>query len=124
MNEHTGNPVVNCLIILLGVLDVVMNFARVIRFTGSVPCAHVNTDSETLGKQLLCGLDVNVLGCSRGSGMEVRVVRSKLATDSCTACCQKNVPKEVDNAHHPCEEQPRESSCNSNGEEQSQPCCS
>ena len=80
-DECTRDPIVDGLIVLFGVFDFIVDFVRVIRFTGFVPCAHVNADSESVRQQLLRGLDVNVLGCRGGSGMEVRMVRSKLATE-------------------------------------------
>ena len=80
-DEHTGDPVVDGHIVLFGVFDIIVDFVGVIRFPGFVPCTHVNADSEAVRKQLLRGLDINVLGGSGGSGMEVGVVRSKLATE-------------------------------------------
>ena len=93
MGERTGNPVVDGLIVLFGVYDIIVDFVRVIRLAGFVPCAHVDTDSEAVRQQLLRGLDVNVFGCRRGGGMEVRVVRSKLATVGYIARRQKKVCK-------------------------------
>ena len=90
---HTGNPVVDSLIVLFGIYDIIVDFVRVIRFAGFVPCAHVNTDSEAVRQQLLRGLDVNVSGCRRGGRMEVRVMRSKLATEGYITRRQQSLQK-------------------------------
>jgi hypothetical protein len=42
---------------------------------------HVDANSEAVWHELLGRLDVNVTRGSRGSRVEVRVVRSKLATE-------------------------------------------
>ena len=114
-DERTRNPVVDGLVVLFGVFDFLVDFVGVVWFAGFVPCAHVNADSETVRQQLLRSLDVNVLGCRGGSGMEVRVVRSKLATEGYITRRQKKLCKRNLQTHHPCDEQPHESSCNSSG---------
>lgn len=46
-----------------------------------MPGAHVDADGEGVREQVLCGLDVDILARSGGVGVEVWVVRSKLATE-------------------------------------------
>lgn len=77
-----GNPIVNCFIVLLRILDILMDFASIVRLgrpvqiaqsfacegdntNEPVPSAHVDTDSETVGHHLLSSLDVDILAGGR-----------------------------------------------------------
>lgn len=77
------NPVVDRLVVLLGVLEVLMDLARVVRLGGAVPGAHVDAHSEAVGVDLLRGADVDVLARRRGGRVEVRVVRGELTAEGC-----------------------------------------
>lgn len=72
--DVVGDPVVDGLIVLLGVFDVLVNLGRVVRLTRAVPGAHVDADGEAVRKNLLRSLDVDVLAGSRRGRVEVRVV--------------------------------------------------
>ena len=77
------DPVVDGLVVLLGVLYVLDHLLRVVRFRGAVPGAHVDADGEAVGVDLLGRLDVDVAARRRGVGVEVRVVGGELATEGC-----------------------------------------
>lgn len=100
--DVVGNPIVDRLVVLLGVLDVLVDLGWVVYVTWLVPrtcngyqssCprmerqqkrTHVDADGETVGENALGGLDVDVLARSRRRRVEVRVVGSQFATISLT----------------------------------------
>ena len=79
--DVVGNPVVDGLVVLLGVLDVLVDLAGIVGLAGSVPGTHVDADGEAVGQELLRGPDVDVLARGGRVGVEVRVVGGELAAE-------------------------------------------
>ena len=75
------DPVIDRLVVLLGVDDILVDLGRVVRLRRTVPGTHVDTDSERVREELLRGPDVDVLAGGWGTGVEVRVVRGELTTE-------------------------------------------
>ena len=75
------DPVVDRLVVILGVLDILMHLRRIVCVAGLVPGAHVDADGEAVGQELLRGPDVDVLAGGGRVGVEVRVVGGELAAE-------------------------------------------
>lgn len=75
------DPVVDSLIILLRVLDVLVDLRGIKGFSGAMPGTHVNADGESIRKNLLRGLDINIPACGRRGRVEVWMMGGELATE-------------------------------------------
>ena len=81
--DMVRNPVVDCLVVLGGVLDVLVHLRRVVHVAGLVPRAHVDADRQPVRVDLLRSPDVDVAARRGGVGVEARVVRRKLTAEGC-----------------------------------------
>lgn len=79
------DPVIDSSIILFRVCDVLVNLRGVEGLSRAVPSAHVNADGESIGEDLLGGLNINVSACGGRGRVEVWMVRGELATEGCVA---------------------------------------
>ncbi len=123
--DVVSNPIINGLVIFCAVLDIIVDLVGIVRLAWPVPGAHMNSDGQTVGEELLRGLDVNILGYSSRSGVEVGMVGSELSS----VCCglYGSEPRNdlvIKLTYRPSCERFHESFYNSNEVEQSQPCCS
>ena len=76
-----SNPIVDGLVVVLGIGDVLVHLRRVERLSGAVPGTHVNARREGTRKDLASGLDVDVLRRGGRARVEVRVMRGELAAE-------------------------------------------
>jgi hypothetical protein len=81
--DVVGDPVVNRLVVLRSVGDVLVHLVGVVRLGGNVPGTHMDADGETVGVDLLGGLNIDVLRRGRRRRVEARVMRGELATVRC-----------------------------------------
>ena len=96
-----SNPIVDGLVVVLGVLDVFVDLLRVVLISrptrrsasrsqdnflvcSLVPSAHVDNDGQAIGEDSLSRFDVDIVAGSRRRGVEARVVGRKFAT----VCCE------------------------------------
>lgn len=127
--DMVGDPVVDGLVVLFGVLDGVVHLVGIVGLRGTVPCTydtieseaatqlatktsltHVDANSEAVRVDLLRSLDVDVAASSWGAGVEVRVMRSQLATEGCNEEADEFISQIICEGltYHPCGAQPHE----------------
>ena len=109
----TRDPIVNGLIILGRVLDTVMNLLGIVFFSWFVPSTHMQSDSETIGKNALGSPQINVMANSRRIGMEMWVMRSQFTTEGCTNQREYRQDDYSVTTYHPSVWQLHASPCNS-----------
>lgn len=82
-----SDPVVDRLVVLLGVHDIIMHLLRIVRVAGLVPRAHVDPDRQAVREKLLCGLKVDVVARRGRVRVEVRVMRGELTAEAWSIMC-------------------------------------
>lgn len=78
---HTGNPIIDGLVVLCRVLDAIMNLLSIILLTGLVPSTHMYAYSEAVRKNAFSSLDINIVADGRGVRMEVRMMGCQFTTE-------------------------------------------
>jgi len=80
--DMVGDPVVDGLVVFLGILDILVNLAGVVGIAWLVPSAHVDSNGESVGENALRGLDVKIFRRRGRCRVEARVVGSQFTAES------------------------------------------